>query len=141
MSFIEEEDIQDVVEGMFAAAFQETLGVELPRPFPRLTYADAMARYGSDKPDLRFGMEIVDVSDLAGATGVPGVRRGRGRGRRGAGHSRRRAAAASRARTWTTWRRRRPSSAPRGSLPVWVEDGGRPLAAAEVPDRGADRAR
>ena len=62
MSFIEEQDIQDVVEGMFAAAFKETLGVELERPFPRLTYADAMARYGSDKPDLRFGMEIVDVT-------------------------------------------------------------------------------
>ncbi len=68
MSFIDEADIQDVVEGMFAAAFKETLDVDLPRPFPRLTYADAMARYGSDKPDLRFGMEIVDVSDLAGAT-------------------------------------------------------------------------
>ena len=65
MSFVEERDIQNVVEGMFCAAFNETLGVELPRPFPRLTYADAMARYGSDKPDLRFGMEIVDASDLA----------------------------------------------------------------------------
>ena len=68
MSFIEEEDIQNVVEGMFAAAFRETLAVELPLPFPRLEYADVMARYGSDKPDLRFGMEIVDVSDIAGAT-------------------------------------------------------------------------
>jgi aspartyl-tRNA synthetase len=68
MSFIDERDIQNVVEGMFAAAFKETLGVELPLPFPRLEYAEAMARYGSDKPDLRFGMEIVDVSDVAGAT-------------------------------------------------------------------------
>jgi aspartyl-tRNA synthetase len=68
MSFIEEADIQGVVEGMFARAFKETLDVDVPLPFPRLTYADAMARYGSDKPDLRFGMEIVDVSDLAGAT-------------------------------------------------------------------------
>lgn len=66
MSFIEERDIQDVVEGMFAAAFRQTFGIELDRPFPRLTYADAMARYGSDKPDLRFGMEIVDVTDIAG---------------------------------------------------------------------------
>ena len=64
MSFIEERDIQDVVEGMFAAAFRETTGIELERPFPRLTYADAMARYGSDKPDLRFGMEIVDVTEV-----------------------------------------------------------------------------
>ena len=66
MSFIEETDLQDVVEGMFASAFRETIGIELERPFPRLTYADAMARYGSDKPDLRFGMEIVDVSELVG---------------------------------------------------------------------------
>jgi aspartyl-tRNA synthetase len=65
MSFIEERDIQDTVEGMFATVFRETLGVELATPFPRLTYADAMARYGSDKPDLRFTMEIVDVSDVA----------------------------------------------------------------------------
>jgi aspartyl-tRNA synthetase len=68
MSFIEESDIQQTVEGMWAAAFRETLGVELPRPFPRLTYKEAMARYGSDKPDLRFGMEIVEVSDLAADT-------------------------------------------------------------------------
>jgi len=65
MSFVEEQDIQDVVEGAFAAAFRDTLGVELDRPFPRLTYAEAMAGYGSDKPDLRFGMKIVDVSAIA----------------------------------------------------------------------------
>jgi aspartyl-tRNA synthetase len=69
MSFIDEEDIQSVVEGMFAAAFDETLGVKLQTPFPRMSYADAMARYGSDKPDLRFGMEIVDVTDIAATTG------------------------------------------------------------------------
>ena len=68
MSFVEEKDIQDMVEGMFAAAFRETLNVELPRPFPRMTYAEAMSRYGSDKPDLRFGMEIEDVTDLASKT-------------------------------------------------------------------------
>ena len=65
MSFVDEEDIQNVVEGMFAAAFIETLGVELKTPFPRMSYVDAMAKYGSDKPDLRFGMEIVDVTDIA----------------------------------------------------------------------------
>ncbi|OFW63353.1 MAG: aspartate--tRNA ligase, partial [Actinobacteria bacterium RBG_13_63_9] len=66
MSFVEERDIQDMVEGMFVAAFRDTLSIELETPFPRLTYADAMARYGSDKPDLRFALEIVDITDLAG---------------------------------------------------------------------------
>ena len=65
MSFIEEEDIQRTVEGMFASAFKEALNVELATPFPRMTYAEAMSRYGSDKPDLRFGMEIVDVTPIA----------------------------------------------------------------------------
>ena len=68
MSFVGEEDIQNTVEGMFAAAFKEALSVELETPFPRMTYADAMALYGSDKPDLRFGMQIVDVTELAGQT-------------------------------------------------------------------------
>jgi aspartyl-tRNA synthetase len=67
MSFVDEEDIQAVVEGLFAGMFEEALGVRLHLPFPRLTYADSMARYGSDKPDLRIGMEVVDVTDLAGA--------------------------------------------------------------------------
>lgn len=69
MSFVDEADIQDVVEGMFTTAFKDALGIDIPRPFPRLSYADAMARYGVDKPDLRFGMEIVDVSDIAAETG------------------------------------------------------------------------
>ncbi len=68
MSFVDEQDIQDTVEGMFQAAFKEALSVELTAPFPRMTYADAMALYGSDKPDLRFGMQIVDVTDIAGQT-------------------------------------------------------------------------
>jgi aspartyl-tRNA synthetase len=70
MSFIEEQDIQDIVEGLFVAAFSDTLSVLLERPFPRLTYAEAMARYGSDKPDLRFGLEICDVTDMAGEMDV-----------------------------------------------------------------------
>jgi aspartyl-tRNA synthetase len=69
MSFIEEEDIQRVVEGMMAHAFKEALGVDLPLPFPRLTYKDVMLRFGSDKPDLRFGMEIVEISDMAAGSG------------------------------------------------------------------------
>ncbi len=66
MSFIEEADVQAIIEGVVSAAFADALGVSLKTPFPRLTYAESMARYGSDKPDVRFGMEIVDVTDLAG---------------------------------------------------------------------------
>ncbi len=65
MSFVQEEDIQDVVEEMICAVFAEALGIDVGRPFPRMTYAEAMRRFGSDKPDMRFAMEIVDVSDLA----------------------------------------------------------------------------
>ncbi len=64
MSFVEMEDILAMTEGFMARVFKEVLGRELSLPLPRLTYADAMARYGSDKPDTRFGMEIFDVSDL-----------------------------------------------------------------------------
>lgn len=64
MSFIEPEDIIEIVEEMLVRCFKEVLEVELPRPFTRLSYEDAMNRYGSDKPDLRFGLEIQDVSDL-----------------------------------------------------------------------------
>ncbi len=68
MSFVDEEDVQTTVEGMFRSAFKEALGVDLSTPFPRMKYADAMALYGSDKPDLRFGMQIVDITELAGQT-------------------------------------------------------------------------
>jgi len=64
MSFVDEQDIQDLVEGAMARVFLETLAVDLPRPFPRLSFAEAMRRYGTDKPDIRFGMEIVDVSGV-----------------------------------------------------------------------------
>lgn len=69
MSFIEEEDIYVVVEGLIRRVFSEALGVELEVPFPRLDYREAMSRFGSDKPDLRFDMEIVDISDLVGDCG------------------------------------------------------------------------
>jgi aspartyl-tRNA synthetase len=65
MSFVEQDDILGLIEGLSAEVFEQCLGVKVPTPFPRLKYADAMARYGSDKPDLRFGLEIVDISDLA----------------------------------------------------------------------------
>ncbi|MFA4135154.1 MULTISPECIES: aspartate--tRNA ligase [unclassified Brevibacillus] len=63
-SFLSMEEILPMMEKMVAHVFKQTVGVDVPTPFPRLTYADAMARYGSDKPDVRFGMELTDVSDL-----------------------------------------------------------------------------
>lgn len=62
MSFVEQEDVLDVMERMTVYMFKEAAGVELETPFPRLSYFEAMEKYGTDKPDLRFGMEIVDVS-------------------------------------------------------------------------------
>ena len=64
MSFMSVEEVIALNEGLVCNIFQTVKGVELPCPFPRLTYAEAMNRYGSDKPDTRFGMELVDVSDL-----------------------------------------------------------------------------
>jgi aspartyl-tRNA synthetase len=66
MSFVEQDDVLNLMEGLTVEVFKECLGVAVSTPFPRIKYADAMAKYGSDKPDLRFGMEIVDVTDLAG---------------------------------------------------------------------------
>jgi len=64
MSFVDEEDVFRVGEGMIATLWREILGVELATPFPRLTYREAMEKYGTDKPDLRFGMEFQDLTDL-----------------------------------------------------------------------------
>jgi len=64
MSFVEPDDIFDVVERMLQRLFRETIGAELKVPFERLTYAEAIRRFGTDKPDLRFGMELVDLTDL-----------------------------------------------------------------------------
>ena len=61
-AWVEERDVQDTVEAMIRDVFNEVLGVELGE-FPRMAYAEAMRRYGSDKPDLRFGLELVDVAD------------------------------------------------------------------------------
>jgi len=63
MSFIKEEGVMDVVELLVVGLFSTTLGYTLSRPFPRLEYQRAMDLYGSDKPDIRFGMELTDVSD------------------------------------------------------------------------------
>jgi aspartyl-tRNA synthetase len=63
-SFLAQTDIMRLMEGLVHALFGEVLSVKLPRPFPRMTYAEAMRRYGSDKPDLRVPLELVDVADL-----------------------------------------------------------------------------
>ena len=68
MSFVDIEDILEIGEGFIKRLFSEVLNVNIPTPLPRLTYADAMNRYGSDKPDTRFGMEIQDISDIAKET-------------------------------------------------------------------------
>ncbi len=65
LSFVEEDDVMSLMEQMLAAVVKEVKGVDIPLPFPRLTYQDAMDRYGSDKPDTRFGLELKDVSDIA----------------------------------------------------------------------------
>ena len=64
MSFVEEADVTGEMEGMVRHLFKAVLDVELPNPFPRMTYAEAMQRYGSDKPDLRIDLELVEVADL-----------------------------------------------------------------------------
>jgi len=63
-SFITPEDIYPLIEGLLADVFRVARGVEIPRPFPRLTYDEAMNRYGSDKPDRRFGLELVALDDV-----------------------------------------------------------------------------
>ena len=69
MSFVGEEDLITLSEGLMTKLFKETLNVDLAPPFPRLTYAEAMARFGLDRPDVRFGLELVDVSEIVGASG------------------------------------------------------------------------
>ena len=64
MSFVDESEVQRTAESLIRAVFSEVLGVTLDDPFPRMSYAEAMQRYGSDKPDLRIGLELVDVDDL-----------------------------------------------------------------------------
>jgi aspartyl-tRNA synthetase len=63
-AWVSERDVQDTVEDMIREVFREVMGVELANPFPRMTYAEAMRRYGSDKPDLRIALEFVDIAEL-----------------------------------------------------------------------------
>ncbi len=69
MSFVDVEDIMEMGEGFIKRLFRDVLDVDIPTPLPRLTYTDAMNRYGSDKPDTRFGMEITDISELVKSCG------------------------------------------------------------------------
>ncbi len=69
-SFLSRDQLLDMMEELCVKLFKATLDLDIPRPFQRLTYADAMGKYGSDKPDLRFGLELRDVSDIVAASGV-----------------------------------------------------------------------
>src|SRR5215470_14814851 len=63
-SFVGEQDIETLVEGLLVRIFKEARGIDIPTPFPRMPYSEAMSRYGSDKPDTRFGLELTDLTDI-----------------------------------------------------------------------------
>ncbi len=99
VTFATEEMIYGLIEGLIVQQWADTRGIDIPAPFPRMAYAEAMRRFGSDKPDLRFGMEIADVTEAVAASGFGPFgerrlgrrdpRRGRGRARaQGDGHAR-----------------------------------------------------
>ena len=69
MSFMDQEQILELNEGLIAAVWKAVKGIELPRPFPRMSWHEAMERYGTDRPDTRYGMELVNVSDLVADMG------------------------------------------------------------------------
>jgi aspartyl-tRNA synthetase len=69
MSFADEQGVMDVIEAMIAELFFAILGIQVPKPFPVLEYTEAMSSYGSDKPDVRFNMELVDLTDLLASSG------------------------------------------------------------------------
>ena len=68
MSFVGEDDVMNLTEGMMAALFKDVLGLELKLPFSRLTYEEAVGRFGLDKPDTRFGLELKDITDIVGGS-------------------------------------------------------------------------
>jgi aspartyl-tRNA synthetase len=65
MSFVDRDDVLDLCERLFRFIFKKAADIDLPDPFPRMTHAEAVARFGTDKPDMRFGMRLVDVSEIA----------------------------------------------------------------------------
>ena len=68
LSFVEIEDIMDINERMMQKVFKDLMNVDIKLPLPRMTYAEAMERFGSDKPDVRFGMELKNISDVVAGT-------------------------------------------------------------------------
>ena len=64
MSFVGEDDVMEITEGLMANLFRDVLNIDLKTPFPRLSYEDAVGRFGLDKPDIRFGLELVNISDI-----------------------------------------------------------------------------
>lgn len=69
MSFVDEDDVMSVMEGMLKEVFKQVLNREIDTPFPRMTYAEAMSRYGSDKPDTRYGLEFVNLTEVVANCG------------------------------------------------------------------------
>jgi aspartyl-tRNA synthetase len=65
MSFVTEEDLYSLTEGMMKQVFLDTVGIEIPTPFPRITYSESMEKYGTDKPDMRIPLEILDYTEIA----------------------------------------------------------------------------
>ncbi len=70
MSFVKEEDVIKLIEGLMSHIFEETLGIDVKTPFKRLTYQEAMERFGTDRPDMRFGLELMDITDIAAGCGL-----------------------------------------------------------------------
>jgi aspartyl-tRNA synthetase len=75
MSFADEEEVKEIIEEMFSAVMKSAVGVDIATPFPQMTYMEAMNTYGTDKPDLRFGLEIVDLTEVFTGTEVQVFRR------------------------------------------------------------------
>ncbi|RAV21931.1 aspartate--tRNA ligase [Paenibacillus contaminans] len=69
-SFLSQDQLLDLMEELTVRLFKQTANVDIPRPFQRITYADAMGKYGSDKPDLRFGLELVEITDIVAGSDV-----------------------------------------------------------------------
>ena len=114
MSFVTEEDLMALIEPLMVRLLKELRGADVPMPFPRMTYAEMMERFGSDKPDLRYGMELVDLGAVFTETGFNAFSSVLGSGGRikaicapGGG--------SSPARSSITWSRRRRAAARR----VW----------------------